>query len=268
MRIDATFIVIPYSRLSATTVFPLQSGGINILIDSADFNIATILQYTTEHNNKLLYSLSGDLINNSHFSELIPRIFLLHTLCDTFIKDQGIIPVFLAEAVSSTPLNKLKDYYEQQGEKKIDFAFFEQGNTGMEIKNNLLFLPVSQLELFDNTVFNNLVNQEIYLVFLEAGANVHENKWLQFLFHTVALNRENGWKQYKSSLWQERAKLYLSFIALGKKVGEAEYYNLREWYHNEYEVLPLWFKRLGHIIKVVTGKRSLKSLFPRRVKQP
>ena len=33
------------------------------------------------------------------------------------------------------------------------------------------------------------------------------------------------------------------------------------WYLKEYEVLPLWYKRLGHIIKVLKGKRTFKSLF-------
>lgn len=32
---------------------------------------------------------------------------------------------------------------------------------------------------------------------------------------------------------------------------------IKEWYHNEYEVLPLWYKRFGHIIKIVTGKKKL-----------
>jgi glycosyltransferase involved in cell wall biosynthesis len=35
----------------------------------------------------------------------------------------------------------------------------------------------------------------------------------------------------------------------------------KNWYYKEYEVLPLWFKRLGHIVKVFQGHRKLKSLF-------
>jgi O-antigen biosynthesis protein len=35
----------------------------------------------------------------------------------------------------------------------------------------------------------------------------------------------------------------------------------KNWYYKEYEVLPLWFKRLGHIVKVFQGRRSFKSLF-------
>lgn len=36
---------------------------------------------------------------------------------------------------------------------------------------------------------------------------------------------------------------------------------LLAWYHKEYEALPLWYKRFGHIVKVFTGKRTFKSLF-------
>lgn len=36
---------------------------------------------------------------------------------------------------------------------------------------------------------------------------------------------------------------------------------LLKWYHEQYEVLPVWYKRFGHIIKVFTGKRTLRSLF-------
>jgi len=37
--------------------------------------------------------------------------------------------------------------------------------------------------------------------------------------------------------------------------------DLLAWYHKEYEALPLWYKRFGHIVKVFTGKRTFKSLF-------
>ena len=40
-----------------------------------------------------------------------------------------------------------------------------------------------------------------------------------------------------------------------------------DFYHNEYEILPLWYKRFGHIIKVVIGKRTFRSLFNDKVKK-
>jgi len=39
------------------------------------------------------------------------------------------------------------------------------------------------------------------------------------------------------------------------------------WYHNEYEILPTWYKRTGHIIKVLMGRRSFLSLFNDKVKK-
>ncbi len=42
---------------------------------------------------------------------------------------------------------------------------------------------------------------------------------------------------------------------------------LQEYYNREYEVLPTWFKRLGHIVKVLTGKRNFRSLYRDDVKK-
>jgi len=42
---------------------------------------------------------------------------------------------------------------------------------------------------------------------------------------------------------------------------------LQDYYTHEYEILPLWFKRLGHLVKVLTGKRTFRSLFRDDVKK-
>jgi hypothetical protein len=55
-------------------------------------------------------------------------------------------------------------------------------------------------------------------------------------------------------------QLYLS-------IQKAERANALEWYDKEYEVLPLWYKRFGHVIKVLTGKRTFRSLFNDNVKK-
>ncbi|GAB2533629.1 glycosyltransferase [Rufibacter soli] len=41
---------------------------------------------------------------------------------------------------------------------------------------------------------------------------------------------------------------------------EENYYELKKWYHKEYEVLPVWYKRIGHIIKALKGEKTFKSL--------
>jgi hypothetical protein len=67
--------------------------------------------------------------------------------------------------------------------------------------------------------------------------------------------------------WEKRTLLYRHFLQLSKQVQEQEYYEVIDWYNHEYEILPLWYKRFGHIIKVLMGKRSFRSLFSDNVKK-
>jgi hypothetical protein len=49
------------------------------------------------------------------------------------------------------------------------------------------------------------------------------------------------------------------FIATLQKSQEVE--KILAFYQAQYEVLPLWYKQMGHLIKVVMGKRTFRSLF-------
>ena len=60
----------------------------------------------------------------------------------------------------------------------------------------------------------------------------------------------------------QNQKIYLEFY---KNKDEA--IKLYTFYQNEYEILPLWYKKLGHIIKVIMGKRTFRSLFDNNVKK-
>ena len=71
----------------------------------------------------------------------------------------------------------------------------------------------------------------------------------------------------EENLWEKRALLYKDFLLLSKEIQEKEYHEVLDWYHNQYEILPLWYKRLGHIIKVIMGKRTFRSLFNDNVKK-
>lgn len=64
---------------------------------------------------------------------------------------------------------------------------------------------------------------------------------------------------------REEQKALQELIQLSSMHDEVNY--ILNFYKNEYEILPLWYKRFGHIIKVIQGKRSLRSLFDKRVKK-
>lgn len=49
-----------------------------------------------------------------------------------------------------------------------------------------------------------------------------------------------------------------------RKINEEEVEKIKNFYEAEYEVLPLWYKQFGHIIKIITGKRSIKSFLKKQ----
>ncbi len=83
----------------------------------------------------------------------------------------------------------------------------------------------------------------------------------------LSLQKENG------ELLSLNRKLSGRLAGTEKTIGvirtkyKDDYENLFAWYHHEYEILPLWYKRFGHIIKVIMGKRTFRSLFSDDVKK-
>jgi hypothetical protein len=57
-------------------------------------------------------------------------------------------------------------------------------------------------------------------------------------------------------------QLYVGVLQSGSQAKE-----IQDFYNREYETLPLWYKRLGHIVKVLSGKRTFRSLFRDDVKK-
>lgn len=90
------------------------------------------------------------------------------------------------------------------------------------------------------------------------------------ILEICSLNHNN--KALKSAVISRSE--YIDFLA-GKIGTQTEHHGLdisplaqlKKFYYNEYEILPVWYKRLGHIIKVVMGKRTFVSLFRNDVKK-
>ena len=111
-------------------------------------------------------------------------------------------------------------------------------------------------EITDFTVISDLENQ---IIFWEKP-HILKTDISQFYITKDEFELE-------TELWKKRTMLYKDFLSLSKKIQEKEYYDVLNWYRVEYEILPLWYKRIGHIIKAIMGKRSFKSLFRNDVKK-
>jgi hypothetical protein len=81
----------------------------------------------------------------------------------------------------------------------------------------------------------------------------------------VRLENEMPLIEEKLKLVTEELKNQQLYLALLRAEDEAN--KINNFYYNEYEILPLWYKQFGHIIKMLLGKRTFKSLYNPNVKK-
>lgn len=176
-------------------------------------------------------------------------------------------------------------FYDNTAEslEKSILRFFSENKT--QLKNNAV--EVSLKHNSEETYHNILKNYkrfelaENYSIFkideyvstfylLVFGMNMGFNNSVQ----DTVLSKKNKLKNksiFEESYYKEASIEELNILILlshfkidNSNVNNSQHQDankIREWYEKEYEVLPIWYKRFGHIIKVVTGKRKFKSLF-------
>jgi hypothetical protein len=270
--IPIVFVTVSYSSITesdAENQIDMETG-INILLDTDELDIKRIFKYISRSNHNYIFSLSDNLLKSNNMGALLPDLYLLFTLSASFRKCQNRIPVLQASNEALPGLQEIRNYFSLQGEQLSEFTLFNSPHS--QVQNNTLLLNRNDLIMLDDKRMNAyLALKPDQLILLDNTASINainqENPYAKILLEIMALTNDQNCSMQCAALWQKRATLYLSFIALGKKVGEQEYYDLKTWYHNEYEVLPLWYKRMGHIIKVLTGKRSFRSLFTDKIKK-
>lgn len=169
------------------------------------------------------------------------------------------------------------------GYKRVQFKYIgESTKTGIEKNEFYLISDIQNIEAgYSDFLINTGVSEIQILIDMEThiSANV-VNKIEDKLTKTEKELFENNPSLY--SLFEERKGYLQNNIKLNKRISsykeilevnreglsytesnsinEKRVIEITNFYHYEYEILPKWFKRLGHLIKVVMGKRSLKSL--------
>lgn len=80
------------------------------------------------------------------------------------------------------------------------------------------------------------------------------------LYELIKKNEEYKFQLYLKSINEQNNLTFLEF-------QKQDLAKILDFYKYEYEILPLWYKRFGHVIKVLIGKRTFKSLFSDNVKK-
>ena len=155
---------------------------------------------------------------------------------------------------------------------------YEQA-TNLETANNISYLFTDTKTLLSyyhsespgsNLLF--LLDPQVNLQKLNAAVHETEEeikKSNPLLYNTMsALDKqvaENELLKRRILATETELNNYKSHVEILRSSHQAK--ELQEYYDSEYEILPLWYKRFGHVIKVITGKRSFRSLFNKKIKK-
>ena len=265
---------------------------LNILISDEHSISSLLFKKISGLKNRFIISLSADLINEAtNLHQLLNRLYLLKSLDPCQSLPGVTTPVFLGKTgyVSNSNMDKMVTYFESQGVKNIKFPVcdFSNHEKNLQKTEDCCFFSYSSIveetsESVDNTLPNEQLLSSDFIICFEHGFIDYSNfkERIEQVKATIANyndspfggrfkeKKPNGINfEAESILWKGRALLYQNFLTLSKDVQEKEYYDIIDWYNHEYEILPLWYKQLGHIIKVIMGKRSFRSLFSDNVKK-
>lgn len=216
--------------------------------------------------------------NTSHFSFVFDE-FILDNFNENdiyFLISFLFHPLFLK--LNNKPIFFFNKMADNESVKTIKNKIIKQGFSDCFIKNIQFEITLNKSNVKNQylNLLNNdfLVNHFVHLhitqfneigsvakELLEAENELKQNnpKLFQILFKTYKL--ENDLINANLELFEtkedlENQKIYLEFF---KNQDEAK--KINDFYYHEYEVLPLWYKQFGHIIKAILGKRTWRSLW-------
>jgi len=249
---------------------------LNILLDMPVSQLPGLFALLDKMKNNFLFSLPASVANDpDRLKALAPPCYLLASTHQYAVQEMPLIPILRNDAAQPAEFNTgiLEDYFYKQGTENLQLPVFEYNHHQQAIQQS----GTCSFYTYDAAAGDTIQPFDTFLVIIGFASIIKDladfNHCIRQTDSFIKVEIPAGHFIEKQIFdremqhWQKRALLYRHFIQLSKSVQEKEYYEVLDWYRSEYEVLPLWYKRFGHIIKVLMGKRSFRSLFSDNVKK-
>lgn len=290
-----TILTTDYAILSAGSV---NRSNVHFLFQITDTNFFDKLQLSLLHKTHLFDDPTKRFsvcLTASNFKEnsqyvLKHREQLLHCI---FHPNYLIIfqkPVlFFDSKIKELPefnlfIDELQDIVIKQGYDGLSVLFFQDEATKTNHETACVFaesgneLYTKYYALLKNHCYSSnylLLKENLSVNELEARISILEKAEQQFskdFTSQYMIMKEND--QVKKANLELKEKLRLSLLDLENQKTyleimkeEDEAIKINDFYYNEYEILPGWYKKAGHLLKVMMGKRTFRSLFDNNVKK-
>ena len=242
--------------------------GLNIIVTGEPIETEMLTQLLNRSQVQILLTLSGSIITNIS-TDRLHNIYLLYSLCRPSLHIYDTLLIDDRHGTNQKNLDLIASYFSKQSENSLQSLLYSSIINGEEkiglmnakdiIGFDLDALTVtSQAGLLALIAYVSEQGKELLPLLLQS---LDSNLYLNLFCHEAGVRLQLLQAKHEISKWQKRSLLYLSFLNMGKEAGKEDYKAIQEWYDKEYEVLPIWYKRTGHVLKVIMGKRSFASLF-------
>lgn len=248
---------------------------LNILVQDVKEFKPDFIRQLSQTNTSFIFCLSPSFVNAVN-DDILFSLYTVISLDNYFRYNEKNVILILPDLATDIEFiqKKLSNFFEAQGISLVIALMPTLEQSNITEQNGILFLPANIMcnESLQKDLLTRLIseNDNSFLAITAMKTQLAdsiqkqeqtEGKLLTIIGRILQLKADKNILLSSNQILKKRALLYYDFLGLSKKVQEKEYHDLYNWYHKEYEVLPLWYKRLGHIIKVLSGKRTFKSLF-------
>lgn len=198
--------------------------------------------YLKQQNKPVLSLYEADK-NNSDLNRLL-EILHLYAIDQGY---EGIECIYFAEYPSNDVNNASICFQKEKSSADIETAYFEL------LSEKFYAASFVGIHSDDPEPFlNGLGRAEEKLI----ATNPNQYEALKKIKETV---EENVKFQQELMITKQDLSNYKTYLKFYQDKDETV--KIQEFYFYEYEILPAWYKKIGHLIKVLSGKRTFSSLF-------
>lgn len=226
-------------------------------------DMTSIYRLASQEGKSFCLYLNGDLIQREAAEKIMAFFFL-----PGYLKQGGDPVIVIAD--DRGQFADLEQQARKQGFSSLCFI-------GPKAGGPILAPAMQQHEAFQAAYTRMLMQPASDSFFIELAAQDELTKAESLLAEAeqqfrasngalFRLKKENGelnavLQQMKAELASAETEIAYQQSHIGILRSGAQARDLQHYYNNEYEILPSWYKKVGHLIKAIHGKRSFRSLF-------
>ncbi len=282
--INRLFLVANQELVSRAGIPIGENVFLSILIDPVSTeNLSRSYKFAGEHFTKNPFCIA--VLSEDYFDDEILAWLVSFLFMPSFLRIDSrpvLILTGAADEVIGHNKKKIKDSFSAQGIHDCCIHIVALKNEGDSLQNSVGFNSIDELKEYykiilakedgyNNNIFffpESIEIMELACSTLQDLENEFKDKFGKEYLLTRDImqlkNENNRLKEINRSVFSEMQNQVQYNEILKQDHSTAK---LQQYYNREYETLPLWYKRLGHILKVIMGKRRPGSLFKKSEKK-